>query len=284
MGLVSTVKEVKEYIKTWKEEGFIIGFVPTMGYLHEGHKSLIERAVKENDKVVVSIFVNPTQFGPNEDLSTYPRDIERDKKLCMEAGAYLIFNPEPSEMYLEGASTYVNVDNLTQGLCGAKRPGHFSGVCTVVSKLFNIVSPEKAYFGEKDAQQLAVIKRMVRDLNFNVQIVGCPIIREGDGLAKSSRNKYLSDEERLAAVILSKSLNKAKELLSEGAKDAEIIKSTIEKEINSEALSEIDYIEVVDSISLEAVGKIEKSILVAIAVFIGKTRLIDNFIFEVGEI
>lgn len=284
MELASKISEVREYIKTWKREGFSIGFVPTMGYLHEGHKSLIERAAQENDKVVVSVFVNPTQFGPNEDLSTYPRDIERDKKACMEAGASLIFNPEPSEMYLEGAATYVNVDNLTEGLCGAKRPGHFSGVCTVVSKLFNIVSPDKAYFGEKDAQQLAVIKRMVRDLNFDIQIVGCPIIREDDGLAKSSRNKYLSEEERAAAVILSKSLNKAKELLDEGVKEAYVIKAAIAKEINSEVLAKIDYVEIVDSLSLEKVEKIEKSILVAIAVFIGKTRLIDNFTFEVGEV
>ena len=283
MELLSKVSEVREYIKAWKKEGFSVGFVPTMGYLHEGHKSLIEKAAQENDKVVVSIFVNPTQFGPNEDLSTYPRDIERDKKLCMEGGTSLIFNPEPSEMYLEGAATYVNVDNLTEGLCGAKRPGHFSGVCTVVSKLFNIVSPDKAYFGEKDAQQLAVIKRMVRDLNFDVQIVGCPIIREEDGLAKSSRNKYLSGEERMAAVVLSESLNRAKKLLNEGVREADIIKSAIVEEISSEISARIDYVEVVDSLSLETVEKIEKAILVAIAVFIGKTRLIDNFTFEVGE-
>ncbi len=283
MNLVSTINEVRSHIKEWKKEGLSVGFVPTMGYLHEGHKSLIERAVKENDKVVVSIFVNPTQFGANEDLSTYPRDIERDKKLCMEAGASLIFNPEPSEMYLEGAATYVNVDGLTEGLCGSKRLGHFSGVCTVVSKLFNIVSPEKAYFGEKDAQQLAVIKRMVRDLNFDVQIVGCPIIREEDGLAKSSRNKYLSEEERMAAVILSKSLNKAKKLLDEGVRDTRILRTAIEEEINSEVQAKIDYIEVVDSLSLKVIENIEKSILVAIAVFIGKTRLIDNFTFEMEE-
>lgn len=283
MELVSTVKEVKEYIKVWKKEGASIGFVPTMGYLHEGHKSLIERASRENEKVVVSVFVNPTQFGPNEDLSSYPRDIERDKNICMEAGASLVFNPEPSEMYLEGAATYVNVDGLTEGLCGAKRPGHFKGVCTVVSKLFNIVSPERAYFGEKDAQQLAVIKRMVRDLNFSIEIIGCPIIREEDGLAKSSRNKYLSLEERAAAVVLSRSLKGALELLRDGVRDASIINSSIIEELSKEKLARIDYVEVVDSVSLEKVENIQKPILVAIAVFIGKTRLIDNFTFEVGE-
>lgn len=209
---VQTVGEVRKQIKKWKREGFTIGLVPTMGFLHEGHESLIKRAAEENDKVVVSVFVNPTQFGKNEDLGSYPRDIKRDEVLCKKAGANLIFNPEPSEMYYKDASTVVNVNGLTEGLCGAKRPVHFGGVCLVVSKLFNIVTPDRAYFGEKDAQQLAVIKKMVKDLNFDIEIVGCPIVREFDGLAKSSRNTYLSLEERKAACILNESLILAKKL------------------------------------------------------------------------
>lgn len=280
---ISTIKELREYTKKWRREELSIGLVPTMGYLHEGHKSLIDKAVKENDKVVVSIFVNPTQFGPNEDLSTYPRDIDRDKELCEKAGAAIVFNPEVSEMYFNNASTYVDVENLTEGLCGAKRPGHFRGVCTIVSKLFNIVNPDKAYFGEKDAQQLAVIRRMVRDLNFDIEIIGCPIKREEDGLAKSSRNKYLSPEERRAATILNKSLMKSKELLENSEISAEVIKSKIKAEIDSELLAKIDYIEIVDKYTLEPINAIKSSVLIAIAVFIGTTRLIDNFIFELEE-
>lgn len=280
---VSTIKELREYTKKWRREGLSIGLVPTMGYLHEGHRSLIDKAVKENDRIVVSIFVNPTQFGPNEDLSTYPRDIDRDKELCEKAGASIVFNPEPSEMYFNNASTYVDVENLTKGLCGAKRPGHFKGVCTIVSKLLNIVNPDKAYFGEKDAQQLAVIRRMVRDLNFDIEIIGCPIIREKDGLAKSSRNAYLSREERAAATILNKSLMEGKELLENGEISAEVIKSKIKSEIDSELLAKIDYIEIVDKYTLEPVRNIKSSILISIAVFIGNTRLIDNFTFELEE-
>ena len=196
MKIVRTISEVRNEVKIWKKQGLSIGLVPTMGYLHEGHKSLIERAHKENDIVVVSDFVNPVQFGPNEDLATYPRDLERDAKLCEEAGAALLFNPEPEEMYFKDFCTYVNMEVLSEELCGKTRPTHFRGVCTVVSKLFNIVTPDKAYFGQKDAQQLAIIKRMVRDLNFDIEIVGCPIIREQDGLAKSSRNTSLSTDER----------------------------------------------------------------------------------------
>lgn len=280
---VSTIKELREYTRKWRREGLSIGLVPTMGYLHDGHKSLIDKAVNENDKVVVSVFVNPTQFGPNEDLSTYPRDIDRDKELCEKAGAAIVFNPEASEMYFNNASTYVDVENLTEGLCGAKRPGHFRGVCTIVSKLFNIVNADRAYFGEKDAQQLAVIRRMVRDLNFDIEIIGCPIIREEDGLAKSSRNAYLSPEERSAATILNKSLMKSKELLENGEMNTEVIKSKIKAEIDGELLAKIDYIEIVDKYSLETVSSIKNSILIVIAVFIGNTRLIDNFIFELEE-
>ena len=277
MKVIHSIKELRSYIKVWKRQGHDIGLVPTMGYLHEGHKSLINKASNDNSKVVVSVFVNPIQFGPNEDLDTYPRDIERDFKLCEAAGADLIFNPSAEEMYERNFSTYVNVEGLTEGLCGTRRPGHFNGVCTVVSKLFNIVNPTRAYFGEKDAQQLAVIKRMVTDLSFDIEIVGCPIIREEDGLAKSSRNTYLSKEERKAALILNASLTKAKYALKEGIKDAAKLIEIISEEINKESLARIDYVEIVSSDSLEPVKNINDSILVAIAVYIGKTRLIDNF-------
>lgn len=280
MEIVKTIAEVRAQVKAWKMEGLSVGLVPTMGFLHEGHKSLIERAVKENDRVVVSDFVNPTQFGPTEDLASYPRDLERDAKLCEEAGAALLFNPEVEEMYFEDRTTFVNMDGLTKELCGKSRPIHFQGVCTVVSKLFNIVTPDKAYFGQKDAQQLAVIKRMVRDLNFDIEIVGCPIIREEDGLAKSSRNTYLSVEERKAAVILSQALNLGKEMIEQGETDATKVKNAICEKINTEPLAKIDYVEIVDFNSIEPVETIESSILTAIAVYIGKTRLIDNFIIE----
>ena len=279
--LVKEIKELRSLIKTWKREGLTVGFVPTMGALHEGHESLIKKAVEENDKVVVSVFVNPTQFGPNEDYDSYPRHIEKDLALCTNAGATVIFNPEPSEMYLDNKSTSVSVSNLTSVLCGAKRPGHFDGVCLVVSKLLNIVTPDKAYFGQKDAQQVAVLRRMVRDLNIDVEIVACPIIREEDGLAKSSRNTYLSKEERQAALVLSKSLELAKDLLNGGERNANKLKEVIKEELSKEPLAKIDYVEIVDSDSLENVETIEKNILVPIAVYIGKTRLIDNFTMHI---
>ena len=206
MRLVKTIKEVREIVKEWKKQGLSVGYVPTMGFLHEGHKSLIEKSVTQNDRTVVSVFVNPTQFGPNEDLASYPRDIERDKALVESAGADLIFNPEPVEMYGNHFTTTVNTTEVSELLCGARRPVHFGGVCLVLTKFFNIVNPDRAYFGQKDAQQLAVVKRFVKDLNFDIEIVPCPIIREADGLAKSSRNTYLNPAERKAAVILSKSL------------------------------------------------------------------------------
>lgn len=280
MRIVESIKDVRATVKEWKAKGLKVGFVPTMGYLHEGHESLIRKASEENDRVVVSIFVNPIQFGPKEDLSTYPRDLERDSKVCESAGADIIFHPENEEMYFKDFSTFVDMNGLTAELCGKSRPTHFRGVCTVVTKLFNIVAPDRAYFGEKDAQQLAVIKRMVRDLNIDIEIIGCPIVREKDGLAKSSRNTYLSVEERNAAIILNKSLTLAKEKIQAGERDSEIIIKLIEEVINSEKLARIDYIEVVDSLSMEKVERIEKSVLVAIAVFIGKTRLIDNFTYE----
>lgn len=278
--VVSTINEVRNIVKEWKSQGLTVGFVPTMGYLHEGHESLIKKANEENDRVVVSIFVNPIQFGPKEDLSTYPRDLERDTILCKDAEADIIFHPENEEMYFEDFSTFVDMEGLTNELCGKSRPTHFRGVCTVVNKLFNIVAPHRAYFGEKDAQQLAVIKRMVRDLNIDVEVIGCPIVREEDGLAKSSRNTYLSEEERVAATILNKALTLAKSKIENGERVASNLINIITETINMEPLARIDYIQVVDSLSIEAVNTLDRSVLVAIAVFIGKTRLIDNFIYE----
>lgn len=278
--IVKTIEEVRAQVKAWRAEGLTVGLVPTMGYLHEGHQSLIARSVAENDRTIVSDFVNPIQFGPTEDLATYPRDIERDAALCESTGANLIFHPEADEMYAPDFCTYVDMDHLTKGLCGKTRPIHFRGVCTVVSKLFHIVQPDRAYFGQKDAQQLAVIRRMVRDLNMPLTIVGCPIIREEDGLAKSSRNTYLSAEERKAALCLSRGLNKGKAAVEAGETDAEKVKAIITAEIEAEPLSRIDYVEIVDWNNLEPVSSTEGSILAAVAVYIGKTRLIDNFIIE----
>ncbi|RDU24819.1 pantoate--beta-alanine ligase [Anaerosacchariphilus polymeriproducens] len=280
MEVVSTIDQVRERIKQWGNEGKTIGFVPTMGYLHEGHGSLIQKA-GENDKVVVSIFVNPMQFGPNEDLANYPRDFEKDKIYCESLGVDLIFHPDPKEMYSERFCTYVDMSILTEELCGKSRPVHFRGVCTVVSKLFHIVQPDRAYFGQKDAQQLAIIKQMVEDLNIDVEVIGCPIIRERDGLAKSSRNTYLNKEERVAALVLSQAVKIGEELVLNGEKDATLIKETMIAKIESEPLAKIDYVKIVDGLTMQPVERIEKTVLAALAVYIGKTRLIDNFIFEI---
>lgn len=279
MLIVKTIDEVRKTVKEWKREGLTVGLVPTMGYLHEGHKSLIERAVKENDRVVVSDFVNPTQFAPNEDFESYPRDIDADAALCESAGASLIFNPDADEMYTD-ALTFVDMNKITKVLCGKTRPIHFSGVCTVVSKLFNIVTPDRAYFGEKDAQQLCVIRKMVADLNFDIEIVGCPIVREADGLAKSSRNTYLNSDERKAALCLSRALNLGRKMITDGETDAEMVVKAITAEIEKEPLAKIDYVEMVDFNTLEALKAVKKPVLCAVAVYIGKTRLIDNFIME----
>ena len=275
MKIVGTVKEVREQVKEWKKQGLSVGFVPTMGYLHEGHKSLMDAARKGNDKVVVSIFVNPMQFGPTEDLATYPRDLDHDAALCESAGVDLIFHPEAEEMYEKDFCSFVDMTGLTEGLCGKTRPIHFRGVCTVVNKLFNIVTPDHAYFGQKDGQQLAVIKRMVRDLNMDIEIVGCPIVREEDGLAKSSRNTYLSPEERKAALILSKKVALGKEL-AKTEKDANKVVEAMKKNIETEPLAKIDYVEAVDALSMVPVEKLEGTCMLAMAVYIGKTRLIDN--------
>lgn len=275
MKIVGTVKEVREQVKEWKKQGLSVGFVPTMGYLHEGHKSLMDAARKGNDKVVVSIFVNPMQFGPTEDLATYPRDLDHDAALCESAGVDLIFHPEAEEMYEKDFCSFVDMTGLTEGLCGKTRPIHFRGACTVVNKLFNIVTPDHAYFGQKDGQQLAVIKRMVRDLNMDIEIVGCPIVREEDGLAKSSRNTYLSPEERKAALILSKTVALGKEL-AKTEKDANKVVEAMKKNIETEPLAKIDYVEAVDALSMAPVEKLEGTCMLAMAVYIGKTRLIDN--------
>lgn len=280
MKIVQTVEEVRTQVKEWKRKGLTVGLVPTMGYLHEGHKSLIDRAVEENDKVVVSVFVNPMQFGPAEDLASYPRDLDRDAALCEAAGADLIFHPEPEEMYKPDFSSFIDMNTLTGGLCGKSRPIHFRGVCTVVGKLFHIVGPDRAYFGQKDAQQLAVIRHMVKDLNFDLEVVGCPIVREPDGLAKSSRNTYLNPAERQAALILYKSLEKGKELIEGGERQASVIREAMIRMIETEPLARIDYVELVDWDTLEPVALIDGPVLNAIAVYIGTTRLIDNHIYE----
>ncbi len=279
MKVTKTVAETRNLVKAWKKEGKSVGLVPTMGFLHEGHASLIKKCREENDIVVVSDFVNPTQFGPNEDLEAYPRDFKRDSDLCESLGADLIFNPEPEEMYHD-PHAFVSIDTLSDTLCGKTRPIHFKGVCTVVSKLFHIVAPDRAYFGQKDAQQLAIIRKMVEDLNFDIEIVGCPIVREADGLAKSSRNTYLSEEERQAALCLSKAVMAGKKAIYTGIRSEELLQGMREI-IEKEDLAKIDYVSVVDAFTMQPVEKVEKSVLVAMAVYIGKTRLIDNFIYEV---
>lgn len=280
MQIIKTIEEIRTLVKAWKKEGLSVGLVPTMGFLHEGHKSLIVKAVAENDRVVVSDFVNPTQFGPNEDLESYPRDLAQDAKLCEAAGATVIFNPEASEMYTESFCSFVDMNGLTKELCGKTRPIHFRGVCTVVTKLFHIVQPDKAYFGQKDAQQLAVIKQMVQDLNFDIQIIGCPIVREADGLAKSSRNTYLNAKERQAALVLSQAVFLGGKMAENGEKSADNIIKEMQQYIEKEPLAKIDYVKAVDAKTMDIVHEMKGSVLIAMAVYIGKTRLIDNFIFE----
>ena len=280
MRVEGTVNAVKEQVKEWKKAGLSVGFVPTMGYLHEGHGSLIKAARAENDKVVVSIFVNPMQFGPTEDLASYPRDLAKDSALCESLGVDMIFHPEPEEMYHSNFSSYVDMSVLTEELCGLSRPVHFRGVCTVVNKLFNIVQPDRAYFGQKDAQQLAIIKHMVDDLNMNVEVIGCPIIREEDGLAKSSRNTYLSEEERKAALVLSKSIALGRKMVEDGETSTKAVTDAMKAFIEKEPLARIDYVKAVDGLTIRQIEKVKKPMLVDIAVYIGKTRLIDNFIWD----
>lgn len=277
--VLETIDEVRKTVTQWRKEGLSVGLVTTMGYLHEGHQSLIRQAAKDNDRVVVSVFVNPTQFGAGEDLESYPRDLERDKAACDEAGAQVIFHPSGDEMYYPDRSTTIHMADITEELCGKSRPIHFDGVCLVVNKLFNIVQPDRAYFGQKDAQQLLVIRRMVRDLNINIEIIGCPIVREEDGLAKSSRNTYLSPEERKAAVILSRALSEGKKLCEAGERDPKVVHDAIAEVLATEPLADPEYIEIVSTDTVKPVDTIAGEVLCAIAVRIGSTRLIDNFFF-----
>ena len=278
MKIVKTISEIRDIVKEWRKAGYSIGLVPTMGYLHAGHGSLIGQSVKNNDKTVVSVFVNPTQFGPNEDLEKYPRDIKRDSELVASLGGDIIFNPEPEEMYKKNNATTIKVEGLSQKLCGITRPIHFAGVCQVVSKLFNIVTPDNAYFGLKDFQQYVIINKMVDDLNFPVKINPCAIVREESGLALSSRNVYLTDDERKSALSLNQSLNYAKSLISSGEKRASFIIDEITKIINNVPYSKIDYVKIVDIDTLDDINTVEKKYAVLLAVYIGKTRLIDNFV------
>lgn len=283
MQIVTKVSDLRKLVGTLKNQGKTIGLVPTMGYLHDGHLSLMRKAKAEHDVVVVSIFVNPLQFGANEDFAVYPRDLERDSKLAKTAGVDLIFAPDVEEMYPQGFEnmlTFVDLVKITNKLCGVSRPGHFRGVATVVNKLFNIVCPDTAYFGQKDAQQVIVIKQMVNDLNMNVKIVTVPIVREVDGLAMSSRNVYLNPQERQAARVLNKSLKYAEKLLNNGERNAAVIRQVIAEMIQSEPLANIDYIAVVDCESLESLEVIGNKALIALAVRFGKTRLIDNLMWE----
>jgi pantoate--beta-alanine ligase len=273
---VETIAGLRAELDAARARGASIGFVPTMGALHEGHLALIRAARERDDVVVVSIFVNPTQFNAGEELKKYPRDLARDLALAGEAGADLVFAPPAAEMYLPGASTWVDVEGLTEGLCGAARPGHFRGVCTVVTKLFNIVGPHRAYFGEKDAQQLAVIKRMVRDLDMRVEIVPCATVREPDGLAMSSRNVWLSPAERAQAPVLNRALTAARVAIENGERDAERLKTDMCAALADADLAKIDYVEIVDADSLEPVTTVDGPCLIALAVFFGDVRLIDN--------
>jgi len=276
MEVITRVAEMQARARQWRQEGKQVGFVPTMGYFHQGHLSLIRRAVQENDLAVVSVYVNPTQFGPQEDFHRYPRDLERDIRLAEEEGVHVLFAPSDAEMYPQGYQTYVEVTELTQGLCGARRPGHFRGVATVVAKLFHIVQPTRAYFGEKDYQQLRVVERMVRDLNLGVEIVPMPIVRESDGLAMSSRNVYLSPEERRAATVLYRAWKAAQEWVAQGERDAPRLREKVVRFIEAEPLARVDYVEIVDPLTLEPLERLEGEARLMLAAFVGSTRLIDN--------
>jgi pantoate--beta-alanine ligase len=262
----------------WRKEGKIIAFVPTMGYLHEGHLSLMREGREKADVVVVSIFVNPTQFGPNEDLDRYPRDFEGDEKKCREVGVDAIYYPSVEEMYPKGYQTYVNVTELSKGLCGTSRPGHFQGVATVCTKLFNAVKPHFAIFGEKDYQQLQVIRRMVKDLDMDLEIIGMPTVREPDGLAMSSRNKYLNKDERARAAYLFKSLSEARSAYEKGEREVAKLGEIVKEGLKRANPCEIDYIEIRDANDLTPIEKVDQPAVIAIAVKIGSTRLIDNIV------
>ncbi|MGB9791792.1 MAG: pantoate--beta-alanine ligase [Thermacetogeniaceae bacterium] len=283
MEVIKRVKEMQEICLQKRREGKSIGFVPTMGYLHEGHLSLVRAARAENDLVVMSIFVNPLQFGPREDFATYPRDLERDCRLAEGAGVDYVFAPDTEEMYPEGYNTYVEVlGEVTEKMCAKSRPGHFRGVTTVVLKLFNIIQPDRAYFGQKDAQQAVVIKKMVADLNIPLEIVTCPVVREPDGLAMSSRNTYLSPEERQQALALYRSLEHGRRLIEKGERDPQKVRQEIIKFLENSPGIRVDYVEVCKADDLSELKEIRGHVLLAAAVYVGRTRLIDNIDLEVG--
>jgi pantoate--beta-alanine ligase len=283
MRIITSPPAIRDYCRSVRSRGKIIGFVPTMGFLHEGHLSLMRQARSESDLCVVSVFVNPTQFGPSEDYSTYPRDLNRDSEMAAGVGVDVIFAPAPEDMYPRGYKTFVEVEDITEKMCGASRPGHFRGVTTVVAKLFNLVQPHKAYFGQKDAQQAIALKRMVADLNFDVEVIVMPTVREEDGLAMSSRNRYLSPAERQAALVLIRSLNMAEDLAKAGQSDAAEISRRMRDMIEAEPLARIDYISIVDADTLEDLDLVQGKVLIALAVFIGKTRLIDNVVLDLDD-
>ena len=276
MRIITTIAEMHAQIETWKNADQTIGLCPTMGYLHEGHASLMDYSNEDNDYTVASVFVNPIQFGPNEDLSKYPRDFERDCQILEAHGVDVVFHPEPEEMYFPDFCTYADVDVVSDTLCGASRENHFRGVCTVIAKFLNIVQPDKIYFGKKDAQQLAVVRRMVRDLNFDVDVVGCPTVREPDGLAMSSRNVYLNPEERKAAQILSRTLRLGQDMIRDGCSDAKKLLAAMNVNLATEPMAKVEYVEVVDGLSMQPIETFGKGDVVAMAVRIGSTRLIDN--------
>ena len=276
MRIITTIAEMHAQIETWKNADQTIGLCPTMGYLHEGHASLMDYSNEDNDYTVASVFVNPIQFGPNEDLSKYPRDFERDCKILEAHGVDVVFHPEPEEMYFPDFCTYADVDVVSDTLCGASRENHFRGVCTVIAKFLNIVQPDKIYFGKKDAQQLAVVRRMVRDLNFDVDVVGCPTVREPDGLAMSSRNVYLNPEERKAAQILSRTLRLGQDMIRNGCSDSKELLEAMNANLATEPMAKVEYVEVVDGLSMQPIETFGKGDVVAMAVRIGSTRLIDN--------
>ncbi len=282
MVLIERVREMQSRVKELKREGNSVGLVPTMGFFHAGHLSLM-RAARENDMVVVSLFVNPTQFGPSEDFAAYPRDLDRDLAMAESVGVDIVFHPTPEEMYPEPFLTYVEVEGITAGLCGRSRPDHFRGVATVVAKLFQIIPADRAYFGQKDAQQLAVIRQMVRDLNIDIQVVGCPIIREEDGLAMSSRNAYLEGEERQAATVLYRSLQAAEALVRAGERRTGKLEEAMRAVFAAEPLAQLEYIEVCDNIRLQSIAQLEGTVLVAVAAKIGRSRLIDNMLLKVED-
>ena len=283
MQVIKQIEQLKQVVRDVKRQGKTVGLVPTMGYLHEGHLTLMRRARQEQGLVIATLFVNPLQFGPLEDYADYPRDLARDCELAESTGIDVLFAPAVDEMYPAGNGktlTFVDVEKITASLCGASRPGHFRGVATVVTKLFNIAEADVAYFGQKDAQQVAVIRRMAEDLNMNVKIVAVPIVRESDGLAMSSRNKYLDSAQRQAALVLSRSLERAASLLAAGERDSSLIVATVRDLISQEPLAEIDYVSLVDPLTMEALDRVEARALLALAVKFGKTRLIDNMLWE----